>query len=164
MDEIKIQLACSQDVDEIEKLFSIAKESMRLNGNTVQWSQAYPSSKLILQDIENKHCYLVLYENKIVGVFSCIPGIDPTYKNIYQGAWLNSAPYASIHRIASSGEVKGITKHLFKFCFQKFPNIRIDTHPANNSMQHILQKEGFSYCGRIRSAERIELLAFQKTI
>lgn len=161
---MRIQLANYQEIKEIKKLFLLAKETMRLNGNTAQWNGTYPSTELILQDIKNKHCYLVLYQNKIVGVFSCIPGIDPTYQNIYQGAWLNSAPYVSIHRIASSGEVKGMAKLIFDFCFQKYPNIRIDTHPANKSMLYILQSEGFSYCGRILSADGVELLAFQKVI
>ena len=39
---------------------------------------------------------------------------DVTYTTIYDGNWLNDAPYGVVHRIASDGTVKGAASFLFK--------------------------------------------------
>lgn len=69
-------------------------------------------------------------------------GIDPTYNIIYEGKWLNDKPYATIHRIASTGEIKGIMHIAMQFALQQYDNIRIDTHHDNMVMQHLIEKKG----------------------
>ncbi len=48
------------------------------------------------------------------------------------------------------------------FCEQLEPNIRIDTHQNNKRMQHLLEKNGFTYCGIILTEEQAPRLAYQK--
>lgn len=90
-------------------------------------------------------------------------GIDPTYNIIYEGKWLNNKPYATIHRIASTGEIKGIMHIAMQFALQQYDNIRIDTHHDNMVMQHLIEKEGFKYCGIIHCLSGDERVAFQFT-
>jgi hypothetical protein len=99
-----------------------------------------------------------------VGTFCFIRGEDPTYAKIYNGEWLNDRPYATVHRIASSGKEKGVAKACFEWCFTQCPNIRVDTHRDNHVMQHILQSMGFTFCGIIFVANGTERLAYQKTL
>ncbi|MBR1526072.1 MAG: hypothetical protein IJ640_05360 [Prevotella sp.] len=48
------------------------------------------------------------------------------------------------------------------YCFGITDNIRIDTHRDNRIMQHLMQKEGFTYCGIIYLDNGDERLAYQK--
>ena len=61
------------------------------------------------------------------------------------------------HRIASSGEIKGIFNTAMEYALQHYDTIRIDTHRDNKVMQKAIVKFGFEYCGIIhcwRSASR----------
>jgi RimJ/RimL family protein N-acetyltransferase len=49
------------------------------------------------------------------------------------------------------------------FCFAHDSNIRIDTHRDNQIMQHVILKQGFTYCGIIYLLSGDERLAYQKT-
>ena len=79
-------------------------------------------------------------------------GVDPTYEVIEEGAWPNDDPYATIHRIASNGEVKGMVSLSIKFALQHHDTLRLDTHRDNIVMQRAIEKEGFEYCGVIHCA------------
>ena len=64
----------------------------------------------------------------------------PTYAHI-DGAWLDDDSYVTIHRIASSGIVKGAAKDCINWCIEHYGNVRADTHPNNKAMQHVLEIE-----------------------
>ena len=89
-------------------------------------------------------------------------GIDPTYLKIYDGQWKNDAPYGVVHRITSSGKVKGAASFCLDWAFSQCGNLKIDTHENNVVMQNLLKKNGFTYCGRIYVDDGGERLAFQK--
>ena len=56
--------------------------------------------KLIRREIADGHSFVCIgEEGDIVGTFCFIPGEDPAYRVIYEGAWLNDEPYALIHRM-----------------------------------------------------------------
>ncbi|HBN29292.1 MAG TPA: GNAT family N-acetyltransferase, partial [Clostridiaceae bacterium] len=43
-------------------------------------------------------------------------------------------------------------------------SIKIDTHRENKSMQRLLKKNGFEYCGIIYLKDKSERIAFEKTL
>ena len=43
----------------------------------------------------------------IVATFYYKEGADPTYMRIYEGEWINDSRYGVVHRITSTGNVKG---------------------------------------------------------
>ena len=88
---------------------------------------------------------------------------DRTYDKIYDGEWVNTQPYAVIHRIAVKHHGKGIADFIYSECFKLHPNIKIDTHKDNLPMQRSLAKAGFKYCGIIYLESGEERLAYQKT-
>lgn len=151
------------DIPKLREIFAIARQFMANTGNPSQWVDGYPSDEQLTQDIENGDSYVVEKDEKVVATFVLRGGIDPTYNIIYEGKWLNDKPYATIHRIASTGETKGIMHIAMQFAQQQYDNIRIDTHRDNMVMQHLIEKEGFKYCGIIHCWSGDERVAFQFT-
>lgn len=146
---MEIRQTTNLDLDTILSIYAIARQYMRNSGNKNQWINNYPSDEVLLNDISNQNSYVILNENKIVGVFTFILGEDPTYSYIENGKWLNDKPYGTIHRIASSMECSGIFKETLEFALSKVANVRIDTHRDNKTMQHLVIKNGFTRCGVI---------------
>ena len=149
------------DLPRILEIYARAREFMRLSGNPTQWGDDRPRELAVRDDIERGVSCIVEAEGNAVGVFAFIIGDEPTYRKI-DGRWLNDAPYGTVHRIASSGEVGGVFSACLEFCFSRMPNIRIDTHRDNAPMRHLLRKHGFAECGTIWVDDGTPRIAFQK--
>ena len=157
-----IRKATLEDIPRMQEIFAISRKFMAETGNPNQWADTYPSIELLKEDINSGDSYLCLKEGEIVATFVLRGGNDPTYDKIYEGAWKNENPYATIHRIASSGEVKGIFKTVIEYALQYYDTIRIDTHRDNKVMQNAIDKAGFEYCGIIHCWNGEERLAYQR--
>ncbi len=153
---MNIRKAIPDDLDEIMSIYRIAQDFMIESGNP-QWGHSYPQEELIRNDIENGVCHLIFDEEGVHGVFALFDGIEPTYKYIENGQWLNDEPYVTVHRIASDCKVHGIFKCAINYCKDISDNIRIDTHKSNLIMQKQIEKNGFQKCGIIyvRESSRI---------
>lgn len=146
---MKIRLANKNDLPKMREIFDYGREIQLKTGNLNQWTEGYPSDELMLEDIEKNAAHVCLNDaGEIVAVLSVFTEPDPTYAKI-DGAWLNDAPYATIHRIATSGSEKGAGQYCLQWVQNKFDNVRIDTHDDNKPMKYILKKLGFQYCGVI---------------
>lgn len=147
------------------KLYDAARGIMRASGNMTQWSNGYPSQKVLEDDIANGNSYVVIDDKGlIVGTFACITGEDPTYSYIEGGEWREAAlPYATIHRLGSTPESHGIAQATFDFAKGLAPSLRADTHADNKIMQHILEKYGFEKRGIIYLTNGDPRIAYQKT-
>lgn len=131
-------------------------------GNPKQWGDDYPSEELLLSDIYNNVSYIIEADGEAIATFVLMHGIEPTYRKIYEGKWIDdSLPYATIHRIASREGVHGVLAFVIDWAQSQTNNIKIDTHRDNRPMQHLLQKNGFSYCGIIYLDDGDERLAYQ---
>jgi acetyltransferase, GNAT family len=157
-----IRNAIESDLLEIKSIVDKARELMKASGNVNQWVDGYPSNEVLLSDIRNGNAYLLLRENKAVAYFTMIDGPDPTYNLITKGSWLNDNSYGVWHRVASSGEAKGVFKEILLYASEHYSNIRIDTHHDNKIMQRLLEKNGFVYCGIIFLADGSPRLAYQR--
>ena len=157
-----IREAREKDLADIMAVLDAAKGIMRADGNAGQWVNGYPAESDILQDIENENGYVVEAEGNIAAYFAFIPSPEPTYAEIFEGAWLDDTlPYHVVHRIGSYPEVHGIFRTVLDWCFSRDPNIRIDTHEDNKIMQHCILTYGFRYCGIIYLANGDPRLAYQ---
>ena len=161
---MEIRKAQPADLDRIMEIYRAAKLFMDRTGNPTQWVDGYPRRELVEQEIQQGVCHLCIVDGKIEGVFMLIGGEEPTYAKIYQGQWLSDAPYHTIHRMASSGNVKGIGDFCFGWCFQHYPNIRIDTHNDNKVMQRVIERNGFVRCGQIFVKDGSPRIAYQRTV
>ncbi|MBO4740958.1 MAG: N-acetyltransferase [Bacteroidales bacterium] len=161
---MNIRKATTDDLPTIMRIIDHGRDIMRKNGNTKQWTNGYPSEKQILTDIDNGNGYLICENGTPVATFAMIIGDEPTYKEIFNGQWIdNSRQYTTIHRLATTSKCHGIAELCFDFAWEKTRNIRIDTHRDNLIMRHIAEKYEFLYCGIIYLDNGDERLAFQKT-
>ena len=158
---MKIELANKTDLDKLLEIYREAREFMKNSGNKTQWGDNKPSKETLERDIENKNLYKVVDFDEIVGAFALIYGEDKTYLEI-DGKWLNDEPYATLHRVVSSGKARGIMSEIIKFSEEKFENLRIDTHKNNHKMLDKIRENGFTYCGVIKIDDGSPREAFQK--
>lgn len=146
---MKIRLATSEDIPSMREIFDYGREVQLKTGNLQQWAPGYPEESLMLADIDKKAAHVCVNdEGKTIAVLSVFTEPDPTYAKI-EGAWINDEPYATIHRIATNGEEKGIGQYCIQWVQDQFDNVRIDTHNDNEPMKYVLNKLGFEYCGII---------------
>lgn len=146
---LEIRPAVQADLPDCERIYNAAKAYMRATGNPHQWSSRYPDPQTLENDIAAGHLYAVTEHGQTHGVFALIPGEDPSYQEI-DGAWPNDLPYATIHRIASDGCVPGVFAACVHYARMRYAAVRLDTHADNQTMQHLAQKHGFSYCGVVQ--------------
>ena len=130
---------------------------MAEHGNPNQWGPTnWPPEDLIHNDIKDGNSYVCVDDaDDILGTFFFIHGkdIEPTYRQITDGNWLDDSPYGVVHRIASSGTVKGVGKFCVDWAFEQCGHLRIDTHGDNVVMQNMLTGLGFIHCGTIYVVE-----------
>lgn len=156
-----IRNAQLQDLDAIERIYSIGRAFMRASGNQKQWINGYPQRALLEDDIKNKRLFVIEEEGKPRAVFAFILGDDPTYAYIEDGQWPNQKPYGTIHRIASDGTGKGVVEKALTFALQFTDEVRADTHEDNKPMQRALSKNGFTRCGIIYLENGDPRIAYQ---
>lgn len=106
---MEIRLATEEDIPRMQEIFRHARQFMADKGNPNQWTEGYPAEELIREDIAHGDCFVCLSEGRTVATFVLRSGVDPTYTVIYDGQWPDNRPYATIHRIASSGDRHGIS-------------------------------------------------------
>lgn len=158
---MQIRKATKEDIPAMREIFNYGREVQLKTGNLNQWEAGYPADEVILEDIRQKAAHVCVDdEGNIISVLSVFTDPDPTYENI-EGAWLNDKPYATIHRIATNGQVKGTGQYCIEWVQNQYDNVRIDTHENNEQMKYIVKKLGFEYCGVIYLANGDARNAYQ---
>lgn len=161
---MEIRLAHPNEVDKIDQLFQEAKAFLKAAGNP-QWQGDYPNREDAIEDILSGEGYVGLLEGRLAAYVAVHRGTEAAYQAIYDGKWQHNHPiYTSFHRLAVAPEFRGqqVAQTFLQGLIegQKGPDFRCDTHEKNVVMQHLLQKLGFVYCGKVPiDGER---LAYQK--
>ena len=149
---MEIRHSTEADLGRIMEIYARARRFMAEHGNPNQWGPTHwPPEPLIRQDIAQQKGYVCIHEGRVVGAFFFDFGedIEPTYRQIEDGAWLIDRPYGVIHRLAADGSVKGVGQFCLDWAFEQCKHIRVDTHGDNTVMQNLLTKAGFIHCGTI---------------
>lgn len=157
---MKIRKSRMEDVNDIMKIIAAAKQYMASHGNTTQWVDGYPGKDIIISDIKDNNSYVITHNDIIAGTFSFIIGKEPTYQVIKNGEWHYDRPYGTIHRLASGGIIRGISRACFEYCLHQMDYIRIDTHKDNISMQAAIEKFRFKKCGNVYMLNGTERIAY----
>lgn len=148
-----IRLAHPNEISQILTLIEQGKKRLAAAGID-QWQDGYPDEDIIFDDILENRAYVGIVEGEIAAYAALYKGNEATYNDIYDGKWLhNNYMYVTFHRIVISDDFAG---HGFTQTFlqgliemEKGPDFRCDTHEDNKAMQHILEKLGFTYCGKV---------------
>ena len=165
---MKIRKSVMQDLGRIMEIYASARAFMAEHGNPNQWGATnWPPEALIRQDITDGNSYVCVNDaGKILGTFFYTygPDIEPTYREITDGAWLDTGPYGVVHRLASDGSEKGIGMFCLDWAYAQCLHLRIDTHGDNVVMQSLIKKAGFTRCGTIYVVEDHDpRLAYEKS-
>ena len=157
--ELIFRQAQSCETDRIMQIIRQAQARMHAAGSR-QWQDGYPAPGHISADIGRNRGY-VLCKPGVEGPLSVIAygavvfDGEPAYDAI-DGQWLTDEPYVLVHRIAvADGERgRGVAAEFLH---------RVETNFDNQTMLRLLERTGFTYCGKVvyRSGER---LAYEKRI
>lgn len=171
MGRLEFRKAVETDIDSILNIIRHAQAYFKEQGID-QWQNGYPNYETIKSDIDNQYGYVLLKDRDIVATVALIFDGEKSYETIYEGSWISSEEeYATIHRIAVHSDYKGlglgsiIINKIEDICSSRGINsIRVDTHEDNLSMQRLLYKNGFKYCGIIYLEDNSKRLAFEKLL
>ena len=159
-----------EDVKQIVEIINKAQEYMK-NNNIDQWQNGYPNEDTIINDINREISYVLVDNNIILATTVLMFDKEKTYDKIYDGNWLSDNEYSTIHRICVDEKLKGqniagkMLKEVEKICTNKnIFSIKVDTHEDNKSMQNLLIKNGYTYCGVIYLVDGAKRIAFEKII
>ena len=164
---MKIRKSREEDFTRMMEIYAFARTQMAQNGNPNQWGpRNWPPESLIHNDIKEGNSFVCENDKgDVIGTFYFIFGddIDPTYRKIIDGEWMDDSPYGVIHRLAGDGSEKGIGAFCINWAFENCGHLRVDTHGDNVVMQNLLNKLGFKHCGTIYVEEdNYPRLAFEK--
>lgn len=157
-----------QDLERMMEIYAFAREYMAQHGNPDQWGATnWPPEALIREDIRDGNSYVCVNDEEyVIGTFFFVYGedIEPTYRKITDGAWLDDSPYGVVHRIASDGSENGTGTFCINWAYDRCGHLRIDTHGDNTVMQNLLRKLGFVRCGTIYVEEdNAPRMAYEKS-
>ena len=162
--QFQIRRAVDADRARILEIYAHARRFMREHGNPDQWKDSHPAVGLVDEDIALGRSLVCTADGVVQGVFVYLQGVDaePDYR-VIDGSWLRGGEYGVVHRIASSGEVRGAGSFMLEWAFSQCGHLRIDTHADNAVMQALLDKLGFSRRGVITLRESGEArIAFER--
>lgn len=158
------------DINGIMSIIKQAQDYFKEQGIN-QWQNNYPNIDTISSDIHKEESYVLLKDNNIVATAAVSFDGEKTYDSIYEGQWATNNDYVVIHRIAVDNNYKGlgvsseIIKYVEELCLNKsIYSIKIDTHEENLSMQKLLSKNEFEYCGVIYLEDKSKRIAFEKVL
>lgn len=158
--------------EDVEQIMSIIGEAQRwfCSMGINQWQDGYPTSDIIQKDIDLEQSYLLEEQGEVVATAVISFAEEPTYREIYEGEWLNKRAYAVVHRMAVKESLKGgrlaarLLDYAEQLCKERgIGDIRIDTHIDNLSMQRLIARQGFIHCGRIVLESGDDREAYQKS-
>lgn len=167
---MKFRKSVKTDIDSIIKIIKQAQKYFKEQGID-QWQNGYPDISTISNDIINGNSYVLEKDDGIIATVVASFEKEKSYDSIYEGQWISNGEYVVIHRVAVDSTYKGmglssqIIKYIEKLCLQKgVYSIKVDTHEDNLSMQKVLKKNEFQYCGIVYLEDKSKRIAFEKVL
>lgn len=158
---MEIRKSTINDLDILMDIFDGARRFMTAHGNAAQWGDGYPTRAMIEEDIALGRSYVVTDGGAPLATFMLLETPEPTYA-VIDGAWLDDRPYATLHRIASSGATRGTVDIIVAWAFERAGNLRGDTHRLNLPMQRAFERNGFVRCGIVWMKDGTQRVAYHK--
>ena len=157
---LTVRKAVRGDLPALLVIYENARRFMQTHGNPTQWPAGYPGAARLTAEIDRGVCHVVTGAGEIQAVFCLIPGDEPTYRIMEDGAWPEDLPYATIHRMASAGQVRGIGQFGIVWSARQRLPVRADAHAENVYKQRAREKSGFVRCGTIYTEDGTPRLAY----
>lgn len=163
MNAIYLRRSTMAELPVIEEIIEDGRQALKTAGST-QWQDGNPTKETLVDDIKQRHSWVLLVNGQVAGVATLLPGPEDDYRTITGGHWSNDGDdYVTIHRVAISSHFRG--QHLSSYLFSDlltvgqalgYTNFRIDTHAQNQVMQHLIKKFGFLYRGTVTVDDQLD--------
>ena len=122
-----------------------------------QWQGTYPAAENFREDFAHGDGWLFTCGGEAAG-YICIKRRPEAAYTALEGEWLSCAgPYVAVHRLMVRARYRGtsLASDMLSLAEELgrgwcCAGIRVDTHPGNEPMLHLLRKNGFELCGTIR--------------
>ncbi len=158
---LKLRKAELSDLDQIMNVVADGRTALAGLGID-QWQGVYPTREIIAHDIASDETIVAVDEaGTVIGTAMVGRRDDVVYRTINEGSWLTESHpdnpcYVVIHRVAvsrASGK-RGIATSILDYANTRARELgcsstRIDTHPGNEPMRRLLEKNGYTHCGTI---------------
>ena len=165
-----LRKAAIADIPAMMEIFFQAQASLKALGVN-QWQNNYPNVDVVGKDLDNGTAYVLTQDGCVIATATIIFNNEPTYDRIYEGEWLSRGEFVVVHRMAIDNRYKkkGIASHILrevgKIAVQaNISSFKIDTHKDNVPMRKTLEKNGFTYCGRIVLLDGNSRVAYEKLL
>ena len=167
--ELTFRPARPGEQERILEIIGQAQAQMRAAGSD-QWQDGYPARADIDADIARGAGHVLCRaDGTIIAYGALFFDGEPSYATI-RGAWTTADDYVVLHRLAvADGEkCRGVATEFLRRTAslarkRGTPAFRVDTNFDNRPMLHLMEKEHFVYCGKIRCRNG-ERLAFEKRL
>lgn len=167
---MQFRKATAQDIGRIMEIIGDGQRQLARQG-VDQWQDGSPSRETICSDIEQGVSHLLQDGEEIIATVAITFAHEETYDGIFEGQWLSDEPYGVVHRIAVSDGCKGkqIAMQIMRYAEQVTleqgrHSVKVDTHADNTSMQRLLQKCGYSYCGKLVIEGGLPRIGYEKLL
>lgn len=168
MTKIFVRKATVADIPAIMQVIADAKAFLA-GQNIDQWQGAYPNTAAVQKDVAAGTGRVLCVDGVVTGIASLIPGPDPFYGFIEGAGWSTNRDYFAIHRFAIGNNGRGqhlsrpfMTALLSELYGRGVRDVRVDTHPDNKIMQHVVTSNGFVHVGTVYLDEPVpERLAYE---
>ena len=150
---MKIKKVTITQKDEVFQLIMDCRKAMEEEG-VFQWTDQYPTLKIISNDIQKGNLYRLTKNGKIAGVININELQDPEYKLI---KWKNSdVKIMVIHRLAVHPEYQkqGLAKRLMDFAENyaienNYTSIRLDAFSNNPRALRFYENRDYQRRGEV---------------
>ena len=168
------------DIDRIMNILNDGRQALAALGID-QWQGGYPYRHIVEDDVRRGDSYVVLdADGEIVATAMMGFSGERDYDLIKAGTWLtpsfsHDSCYCVVHRVAVAHTCKG--RGVASFLLENAErltrargcaSVRIDTHPGNEPMRHLLKKLNYQECGTIYIAHaegaNPERIAYEKLV
>ena len=144
---MRIRAAKIQDIPEIMEVTRACARYL-INIGILQWNDQYPTEAAFTQDISRQELYVLLDQDRIIGMIAITTLMDEEYKAV---EWLTKNKNSIyIHRLAIHPDYQGkgnaqtlmdyAEKHAANFGFE---SVRLDTFSKNIRNQHFYEQRGY---------------------
>ena len=153
--DLTVREATPKDMSVVFEILSEARALLK-NEGIAQWTEDYPSVRDLQTDLGHGCLFVVCKEERTIAAAQILVAGDPHYREI-DGAWRGRGAHIAMHRVtvAASSRRSGAATALLRYAESLGRaygalSLRMDTHPDNLRMQRFFEKNGFSFCGRIK--------------
>ena len=151
----QFRVASSEDVARVVEIIRSAQRRLGESGID-QWQNGYPNRQSVESDVALGYGRVICCEGRVVAYGALTYDGESAYDKLQGGAWLTSeGDYLTIHRLCVADEAlgKGCGRLFMTFAEDearaRVASVRVDTHPDNRIMQHLLTSLGYRYCGTV---------------